>query len=112
VKALIATRHVDNPPRNTQPANAIRIRKVPRADPGKARCNRAGRRLRFGALSFGRPRYSLNARPQGPLREREAASDKGADDTYWYVKWSWDAALAAAVFAFIALLLTLGIGGK
>ena len=46
------------------------------------------------------------------LRERGAASDKRADDTYWYVKWSWDAALAAAVFAFIALLLMLGIGGK
>ena len=37
VKALIATRHVDNPPCETQPANAIDVRKVPRADPGSRR---------------------------------------------------------------------------
>ena len=49
VKALIATRHVDNP-RTTQPANAIGVRKVPRADPGKAGAIARGHRALVGAL--------------------------------------------------------------
>jgi hypothetical protein len=33
------------------------------------------------------------------LREKEIAEEGRAADTYWYVKWTWDAAHAAAVLA-------------
>jgi hypothetical protein len=41
------------------------------------------------------------------LREKEKAEEKLAADTYWYVKWTWDAALAAAVLAAVGIIVDL-----
>ncbi len=41
------------------------------------------------------------------LREKKAADDKRGADTYWYVKWTWGAALAAAILAAMGILVAI-----
>jgi hypothetical protein len=43
------------------------------------------------------------------LREKEAATEDRERAADWYLKWTFDAALAAAVLAFISMLVLLGI---
>jgi hypothetical protein len=41
------------------------------------------------------------------LREREDEAERRERDAHWYAKWTWDAALAAAVLAFVSIVLML-----
>ena len=43
------------------------------------------------------------------LRKKEIADEKRAARTYYYLKWTLDAAIAAAVLALIGVLWTTGV---
>ena len=43
------------------------------------------------------------------LREKEIEAEKRERDVAWYVKWTWDAALAAAILAAIGIVIALGL---
>jgi len=38
------------------------------------------------------------------LREKEAAAESREREAHWYLKWTFDAAIAAAVLAFLSLI--------